>query len=143
MQKPPKTVEVHSVEWSCVLCGEEVREKVQRHLRYLLRNRAQDEKRGNEGAFQQGGQTIDGGMQLTRQGSPTKLQAVRIASARRQDFFVAEDWTLGVTDKEEGPVTSIPGNEGRFDQAWVRARGGMLVFAVYFWHSEGWTSKMC
>ena len=30
-------------------------------------------------------------------------------------------------------------NEGRIAQAWVNVRGGMRVFSVSFWHSEGWT----
>ena len=41
-----------------------------------------------------------------------------------------------VIGKEEGAVESIPGNEGRIAQAWVNVRGGVQVFAVYFWHSE-------
>ena len=46
-----------------------------------------------------------------------------------------------VVDKEEGAVTSIPGNEGRIDQWWVNVKGCKRVFAVYFWHSEGWTPR--
>ena len=46
-----------------------------------------------------------------------------------------------ITAKEEGAVASIPGNEGRIAQAWVSVRGGMWVFAVYFWHSEGRTPR--
>ena len=41
--------------------------------------------------------------------------------------------------EREGTVASIPGNEGRITQAWANVRGGMRMFAVYFWHSEGWT----
>ena len=37
--------EVHSVEWLCLVHGEEVHEKVQRYFRHLLRNRAQDVRR--------------------------------------------------------------------------------------------------
>ena len=56
--------------------------------------------------------------------------------------FVAFDSNLGaVIGTEEGPVESIPGNEGRIAQAWVNVRGGMRVFSVYFWHSEGWTPR--
>ena len=44
-------------------------------------------------------------------------------------LFVAVDSKLGVVvGEEEGPVASIPGNEGRITQAWVNARGGMRVF---------------
>ena len=46
-----------------------------------------------------------------------------------------------VVGEKEGAVTSIPGNEGRIIQAWVNVRGGMKVFAVYFWHAEGWTPR--
>ena len=36
---------------------------------------------------------------------------------------------------------SIPGNEGRNAQVWVNVRGGMRMFAAYFWHSEGWSPR--
>ena len=53
--------------------------------------------------------------------------------------FVAVDSNLGaVIGKEERTVMS---NEGLIAQAWVHVRGGMRVFAVYFWHSEGWTPR--
>ena len=42
---------------------------------------------------------------------------------------------------EEGAFESMPGNEGRLAQAWVNVRGGMRVFSVHFWHSEGWTPR--
>ena len=45
--------------------------------------------------------------------------------------FIAVDCNLGtVVGDEEGTVASIPGNEG-----------GMRVFSVYVWHSEGWTPR--
>ena len=48
--------------------------------------------------------------------------------------FVAVDSNLGtVVGEREGAVASI--------QAWVNVRGGMQVFSVYFWHSEGWTPR--
>ena len=56
--------------------------------------------------------------------------------------MVAIDSNLGaVVGAEEGAIGSIPGNEGRIAQSWVNVRGGLRVFAVYFWHSEGWTSR--
>ena len=56
--------------------------------------------------------------------------------------FVAVDRNLGgVVGAEEGAIESIPGNEGRIAQAWVNVGGGLRVFSVYFWHSEGWTSR--
>ena len=42
---------------------------------------------------------------------------------------------------EEGAIDSISGNEGRIAQAWISFRGGLRVFSVYFWHSEGWTTR--
>ena len=32
-------------------------------------------------------------------------------------------------------------NEGRIAQAWVNVRGGLRVFSLYFWYSEGWTPR--
>ena len=34
---------------------------------------------------------------------------------------------------------SIPENEGRIAKEWVNVRGGMRMFAAYFWHTEGWS----
>ena len=42
---------------------------------------------------------------------------------------------------EEGAIESIPGNEGRISQVWVNVRGRFRIFSVYFWHSEGWSSR--
>ena len=56
--------------------------------------------------------------------------------------FVAIDSNLGaVVGAQEGAVESIPGHEGRLARAWVNVRGGLRIFAVYFWHSEGWSSR--
>ena len=56
--------------------------------------------------------------------------------------FVAVDNNLGeVVGAEEGANKSIPGNEGRIVQAWVNVRGGLRIFSVYFWLSEGWTPR--
>ena len=56
--------------------------------------------------------------------------------------FVATDSNPGaVVGAEEGAIESIPGNEGRITQAWVNVRGGLCVFTVHFWHSEGWTLR--
>ena len=46
-----------------------------------------------------------------------------------------------VLGAEEEAIEPIPGNEGRIAQAWVNVRGGLRIFSVYFWHSEGWTSR--
>ena len=56
--------------------------------------------------------------------------------------FIAVDSNLQrVVGGKEGAVAAIPGNEGRITQAWANVRGGMRVFAVHFWHSEGWTPR--
>ena len=55
---------------------------------------------------------------------------------------MAVDSNLGaVVGAEEEAIESIPGNEGRIAQAWVNVRGGLRIFSVYFWHSDGWTSR--
>ena len=67
---------------------------------------------------------------------------MRIVSTHQEEFFVAVDSNLGaVVGVEEGAMDSIPGNEGRIAQAWLNVRGGLRVFPVYFWHSEGWTPR--
>ena len=56
------------------------------------------------------------------------------------EVFVAVDSNLGaLVGAEEGAIDSIQGNEGRIAQAWVNVRGGLCVFSVYIWHTEGWT----
>ena len=56
--------------------------------------------------------------------------------------FVAIDSNLGaVVGAEEGAIESIPGNEGRIAQAGVNVRGGLRIFSVCLWHSEGWSSR--
>ena len=56
--------------------------------------------------------------------------------------LVAIDSNLGaLVEAEEGAIESIPGNEGRTAQAWVNVRGGLRIFSVYFWHSNGWASR--
>ena len=55
--------------------------------------------------------------------------------------FVAVDSNVGaVVGVEEGAIDSIPGS-GRIAQAWVNVRGGLRVFSVFFWHSEGWIPR--
>ena len=55
---------------------------------------------------------------------------------------MAVDSNLGaVVEAEEVAIEWIPGNEGRIAQVWVNVRGGLHVFSVYFWHSEGWTPR--
>ena len=59
-----------------------------------------------------------------------------------EGVLVAVDSNLGaVVGDKEGAVMSIPGNEGRIAQVWVNVRGGMRMFAAYFWHTKGWSPK--
>ena len=124
MKKRGKDAEVHLAKWISVEHREEVHEKVQRKT-----------KRPRK----------DGGLQRMRRGLPMKQQAVRIVSTHQEEFFVAVDSNLGAAvGVEEGAIESIPDNEGRIAQAWVNVRGGLRLFSVYFWHSEGWTfRKLC
>ena len=70
-----------------------------------------------------------------------KQQAVRIVITSG-GVFVAIGSNLGaVVGAEEGAIESIPGNEGRPAQAEVNVRGGLRIFSVYFWRSEGWTPR--
>ena len=56
--------------------------------------------------------------------------------------FIAVDSNMGaVVGAEDGTIDSITGNEERIAQAWVNVRGGLRVFSVFFWHSEGWTPR--
>ena len=57
--------------------------------------------------------------------------------------FVAVDSNLGaVVGAEEGATDSISGNEGRICRSMGGTfRGGLRVFSVYFWHSEGRTQR--
>ena len=68
--------------------------------------------------------------------------AERITDGTSGGVFVAVDSNLSaVVGMEEGAIDSIPGNEGEIAQAWVNVGGGLRVFSVYFWHSEGWTPR--
>ena len=46
--------------------------------------------------------------------------------------FVAVDNNLGAV---------VGAEEGAMAQAWVNVRGGLRIFSVYFWHSEGWAPR--
>ena len=54
-------------------------------------------------------------------------------------FFAFDSNLEAFVGAEEGAIDSIPGNEGRVAQAWIMVQGGLRVFSVYFWHSQGWT----
>ena len=71
-----------------------------------------------------------------------KEQAVRIKKHTSGGVCVAIDSNLrAVVGAEEGAIESIPGSERRIALAWVNVRGGLRIFSVYIWHSEGWTSR--
>ena len=57
--------------------------------------------------------------------------------------FVSVDSNLEavVGAERRRAIESIPGDEGRFAQAWLNIRGGLRFFSVCFWLSEGWTPR--
>ena len=81
-------------------------------------------------------------MQLTQQESPMKGQAVRIGSVRQEEFLwqSTATWEQLWEQKKEQFYQS-QATMGRLAQAWVNVGGGLLVFSVYFWHSEGRTAR--
>ena len=44
-------------------------------------------------------------------------------------------------DSNLGAVVEAEEGTGRIAQSCVNVRGGLRIFLVYFWHSEGWTSR--
>ena len=40
-----------------------------------------------------------------------------------------------------GEVDGGEENQGRIAKVWVSCQRGLQVFAVCFWHSEGWSSR--
>ena len=95
---------------------------VQRYIRHLFRNSAQDVEEQSIKRPRKGGS-----LQLTRQGSPTIGQAVRIASARREESLWQSivTWVQWSTKKKERSP-----NTGGCSRKYA-------VFAEKFWHSEG------
>ena len=67
---------------------EEVHEKIQRKMRYLLWDRVQIEEGENGRVVQQRGKRKDGDLQRTQQESPMKEQAARIVSTRRVESLL-------------------------------------------------------
>ena len=83
-----------------------------------------------------------GDLQRTQQESPMKRASSEDRKHTSGGVFIAVDGDLvTVVGERAGAVASIPGSESRITQAWVNVRGGMRVFSVYFWHSEGWTPR--
>ena len=71
-----------------------------------------------------------------------RMRALRTVRIRQKESLLrlALTWRQ-LWEWQKEAIDSIPGNEGRIAQAWVNVRGGLRVFSVYFWHSEGWTSR--
>ena len=60
----------------------------------------------------------------------------------RSLYFIAVDGALSSTvNKEKGAMQTIPGNDGKFVRAWINVTRGLQVFAIYFWHCEGWSQR--
>ena len=108
---------------------EKVHGKIQRKVRYLLWDRAQiEDKDATEGWI-----SAADAARITDENVGTEDR--KRASG---GVFVAVDSNLGkVVGEKEGSVASIPGNEGRITHSWVNVRGGMRVFSVHLWQSEG------
>ena len=98
----------------------------------LFWNRAQIGEGGNGGTVQQRGQ---GRLEVCNERST-------IVSTRQEEFLLQSTvtWELLWVQKK-GQLSRFPENEGRIAQAWVNVRGGLRIFSVYFWHSEGWSSR--
>ena len=118
----------------------EVFKKIQRHVRYLLGKEHRLRKEEMEEEFSKD----------AKEGWRFAASAARITEETAGDedrkhtsggVVVAIDSNLGAVVGAEGAIESIQGNEGRIAQAWVNVRGGLRIFSVYFWHSEGWTSR--
>ena len=76
------------------------------------------------------------------EGRRLAASAARVTEETSGGVFMAIDSNLGaVVGAEEGAIESIPGYKGRIAQARVNVRGGLRIFFVYFWHSEGWTPR--
>ena len=111
-------------------------------MRYLLWNRAQIEEGRKWWSSSTKRPRKDGDARLTQQESPDGRESSEDRKHTSAGVFVAVDSNVGaVVGAEEGAIEPIPGNEGRIAQAWVNVRGGLRVFSVYFWHSEGWTLR--
>ena len=76
-----------------------------------------------------------------QQKSQMKEQAVRIGSIHQKVYRWRRQQLGSGCGSGRKAIESIPGNEGRLAQAWVNVKGGLRVFSVYFWHSEGWTVR--
>ena len=64
-----------------------------------------------------------------------KEQATRIKSIHQEDFRQQSGSSCW---RERRSSCVHPRKEGRIAQVWVHARGGMRLFAAYFWHTEAW-----
>ena len=65
----------------------------------------------------------------------------RVKAYVRRSFCCSRQQSGSSCGAEEGTIVSILGNEGTIAQTWVNVTGGLRVFSVYFWHSEGWTPR--
>ena len=121
---------------------EEVHEKVQRKMRYLLWNKAQTEEGGKWRNSSTEKPRKDGDLQLTQQESQMNEQAVRIEIIHQEEFLwqSAATWER-LMERKKGTIKSIAHNEGIIAQTWVNVREGLRVYSVYLWHSEGWTPR--
>ena len=63
------------------------------------------------------------------------------ARSREESKWRLEPEGEAVVGEEEGAVISSPGNERKIALVWVNVRGGMRIFAAFFWHSVRWSPR--
>ena len=110
-----KAVEVHLANWVSMEFREEVHEKIQRKMRYLLWDLSKEEMEEQfNGEAKEGWRFAADATRITDETASSKDR-----KHTSGEVFVAADSNLGaVVGGEGGPVASIQGNEGRITQAW-------------------------
>ena len=108
-------------------------------MRYLLWDTTQIEEGGNGGAVLTKRRRKDGDLRLLRARIADERAGVRIKNIHQEEFFVPVDSNLGAVVGEKRRSSYV--NPRRIAQVWVEVRGGMRMFAAYFWHTEGWTPR--
>ena len=63
------------------------------------------------------------------------------ASTRQMGVLVAYDSGIVWSTKDKEPLCLFLETKEESPEAWVSVRGGMRIFALYFWHSEELTPR--
>ena len=80
-------------------------------------------------------------LQPTQQESLEMMQAMWRTSTRQVGVLVANDSGIVWSTKDKEPLCLFLETKEESPEAWVSVRGGMRIFALYFWHSEEWTPR--